>query len=550
MKIRNVVIHNFRSIIDATFMMKDYMLVIGANNSGKSAVVDAIRAFYEVDKESKFITDRDVPKAGSEDKDSWIEITYELSEEEDASLKEEYRTKDRLLTLHKCLTGDKTKAGYIFNKGVDGKISDTPFYGAKNVQDGKIGDVIYIPAISKVDDQTKLSGPSALRDLVVKILEGVVEDSEPYQLLTGQVDAFASQVSKLETDDHRSLAGFEKRFNESLDAWGTRFALKFNTPSPSEMVKNMVSWSLKDDALKVEQTVDRYGSGFQRYFIYSLIKLSAQFLPKKKKTKAKDFCPNFTLLLFEEPEAFLHPQQQDELSRSLKNISGNDTWQVMCTSHSSHFVSHNMEDLTSIVRMRKEATVSKAYQISDATLNELLTASFDKTKYPLLFTKYKASSADMEGIKFAIWMNPARAGVFFAEKVLLSEGPTEVAIINKWVDEAKLELPPGSSVIDCFGKFNIFRFMMLMGALGIKHSVVRDKDTSAEHEEWNKLIEDSKNSFTDQIAEMDPDIEGEIGAEPTKEKHAKPQKLLWQYVNGKLNPDKVEAVVAKIKALF
>ncbi len=91
---------------------------------------------------------------------------------------------------------------------------------------------------------------------------------------------------------------------------------------------------------------------------------------------------------------------------------------------------------------------------------------------------------------------------------------------------------------------------MLMGALGIKHSVVRDKDTSAEHEEWNKLIEDSRNSFTDQIAEMDPDIEGEIGAEPTKEKHAKPQRLLWQYVNGKLNPDKVEAVVAKIKALF
>ena len=116
MKIKNIVIHNFRSIIDATFAMKDYMLVIGANNSGKSAVVDAIRAFYEVDKESKFVAERDAPKAGSVDKDSWIEITYELSEEENVSLKEEYRTKDRLLTLHKCLTGDKTKAGYIFQQ--------------------------------------------------------------------------------------------------------------------------------------------------------------------------------------------------------------------------------------------------------------------------------------------------------------------------------------------------------------------------------------------------------------------------------------------------
>ena len=202
------------------------------------------------------------------------------------------------------------------------------------------------------------------------------------------------------------------------------------------------------------------------------------------------------------------------------------------------------------IRMRKEGTVSKAYQISNAVLNGLLTATFDKTKYPLLFAKYPASTADMEAIKFTIWMNPARAGVFFAEKVLLSEGPTEVAIINKWVDEAKLELPAGSSVIDCFGKFNIFRFMMLMGALGIKHSVIRDKDTSAEHEEWNQLIEDSRNIFTDQIAEMDPDIEGEIGATSTKEKHAKPQNLLWQYVNGKLPQDKVDAVVGKIKSLF
>ena len=70
MKIKNIVIHNFRSIIDATFAMKDYMLVIGANNSGKSAVVDAIRAFYEVDKESKFVAERDAPKAVSVYKDS------------------------------------------------------------------------------------------------------------------------------------------------------------------------------------------------------------------------------------------------------------------------------------------------------------------------------------------------------------------------------------------------------------------------------------------------------------------------------------------------
>ena len=74
----------------------------------------------------------------------------------------------------------KPRSGSIFGYKTDGTLSDEPFYGAKNVQSGKFGDIIYIPAVSKVDEHAKLSGPSALRDLLADVLKDVVESSKTF----------------------------------------------------------------------------------------------------------------------------------------------------------------------------------------------------------------------------------------------------------------------------------------------------------------------------------------------------------------------------------
>ena len=59
MKIREVQIHNYRSIADERIRLGNYSLLIGANNAGKSNLIDAIRTFYE--KDLKFDVDRDFP---------------------------------------------------------------------------------------------------------------------------------------------------------------------------------------------------------------------------------------------------------------------------------------------------------------------------------------------------------------------------------------------------------------------------------------------------------------------------------------------------------
>ena len=47
MKIKSLKIHNFRSIKEQSFDLTDYSLLVGANDSGKSNTIDAIRVFYD-----------------------------------------------------------------------------------------------------------------------------------------------------------------------------------------------------------------------------------------------------------------------------------------------------------------------------------------------------------------------------------------------------------------------------------------------------------------------------------------------------------------------
>ncbi len=54
--------------------------MVGANNSRKNNVMDALRIFYE--KGLKYEKSRDFPKFDTEDNESWIEIEYSLSENE------------------------------------------------------------------------------------------------------------------------------------------------------------------------------------------------------------------------------------------------------------------------------------------------------------------------------------------------------------------------------------------------------------------------------------------------------------------------------------
>lgn len=558
MEILSLEIHNFRSIEHSSFNIGDYSLFIGANNSGKSNVFDAIRIFYEHG--IKYDHNNDFPKFETKDKESWIEIEFQLSENEYENLKEEWRLPNNRLKVRKNLetiqkgADGKTKIGiYAYNQ--QGDIADELFYGAKNVQQGKLGDIIYIPAASKLDEHTKLTGPSALRELLNDILKKLVKTSDSFQTLTSEFETFSNKIKSEVTDEDKSLAGLEKDISDEMEEWGASFELTINPVTENDIVKNLISYKIIDKVLNERMEASQFGQGFQRHLIFTLIRTAANYQIVSPETKKKEFRPELTLLLFEEPEAFLHPMQQNILSKSLKTIGGTEGHQTIISSHSPNFVSHNTIDLSSIIRLERVSDRTLIGQLDDDSLIKIF-AENQTINTLLENTHYKAELEDeeteMEIIKYFLWLNPERCGMFFARQVLLVEGTTEQVLINYLFDTEKIKMPNGGVfVLDSLGKFNIHRFMNILGPLKILHSVLFDKDgNNPPHDQISKLIEDSKNDYTNKIDSFSTNLEEFLDIEKSSKPHRKPQHLMLKLIRKNISEDKISLLIDKVDNLI
>lgn len=551
-----ITIHNFRTFADAELRLSPYSLLVGANNTGKSNLIDAIRVFYE--KDIKYEEGRDFPKFPTGDKESWIEIQFEPSPAEFALLKDEYRLPDGTFRVRKYLqsseTDDEGKPKNGIYAYVGGTLSNSRFYGAKNVQQGKFGEVIYVPAVSKLDEHTKLTGPSALRDLINNVLKKIMGRSPAYTALKSAFDGFESALKTETTPDGQSLQKLESEISAEINEWGTSFELFIYPVSPDELVKNLVGHRVKDHTLDQAQDTRSYGQGFQRHLIFTLIRLAARYNAPPIVPTKKDFSPRLTWILFEEPEAFLHPSQIDALNASMEKIAADEGSQILISTHSPQFVSRNIEDLPSLARLCKTGAQSTIKQVSKAALQSILaTNQQDLAKWQAAGIQIDPDDfqVDMESVKYALWLNPLRCSAFFANRILLVEGATEAALIGYMFNEGQIPNPSGGVfVFDAIGKYNIHRFMNLFSELGIPHAVLYDHDSGKPTGiPIETTIQASRNAYTVGIDHFDQDLETYLGI-PSTRHDRKPQHVMWHVKQGKIDTAKLSGLAGKIRALL
>ncbi len=573
MKIKKIIIHNIRSVLHAEFSLNDYTMLVGKNNSGKTNILAALRMFYE-DARFKYNDKRDFPKLQTSDNESWIEVHYLTTTEEQQSLKDTYQSPDNLLRIRKFFKSENFVSSNQSNLYAyeNGQLSTSLFYGAKNISQAKLGKIIFIPAASKTDDTFKLTGPSPFRDILSFVMKRAVLTSPSFESLTQSFDLFNTEFREESSKDGFSINNLVDDINEEIKNWQVSFGITINPIKPEDIVKNLVSHYLEDNNLTEKQVdLSHFGQGLQRHLIFTLIRLSSKYTPKEKAVK-KEWSPELVVLLFEEPEAFLHPSQQEILHLSLKKLSSESDEQVLISSHSPHFVSKKMDDLSGVIRLHKDAGVSETCQISKQDFEHILDENVGLYRIFCSILSDPAADASLkskirnkhlgdatpdetikleeEAIKYFLWLNPDKSALFFAERVIICEGLSDKVLFDLLLDEKCIDIKNERHVyvLESAGKFNIHRYISLLHKLKIPHSIILDRDNDQNyHAIVNEYIEGNKSPYTNKIHFFDNNLESFLGISCPPRNDLKPISIVNLYKSNSISEKKISDLVKIIK---
>ncbi|MDO8443877.1 MAG: AAA family ATPase, partial [Candidatus Azambacteria bacterium] len=124
------------------------------------------------------------------------------------------------------------------------------------------------------------------------------------------------------------------------------------TFNEEELDPSVIIQALIKDISGIENGVKRglneLGQGTQRIIVASILKAYLDILVERK-----IHTENPVLILFEEPEIYLHPRLKRTLNATLEKIAEQDNHQVIITTHDPYFVFQNFEEKKKIVSFEK-----------------------------------------------------------------------------------------------------------------------------------------------------------------------------------------------------
>lgn len=401
MIIREVEISNFRSIKHQVINNIDNILVlIGKNNSGKSALLQAINAFwgnYSIDEDDFYknkniiANEMEIKICFSIDDNFYKEIIYN----EKLGIKFFVGTKT-VYNKNKGKFGNKTFEEIeqiLDNKNYD-KISDyyneclNDFLKIKNLQftikmkytksvkspkyyniaDEEIKSFTsLLPGISFIDDdrnfleeencQKKSKSGDIFNNLILNIEKQSIMSklSEIYEKNIKDLTVNDLKIllqNKVQNDisniENKITAIFNENYNDNL---------KIKYESDIELSKSInISTKIYNELIENNIKVSNVGSGIRSIYILSLLQAYNDVFKEKG-----------NIFLIEEPELYLHPELQIKMSDILYEIS--KTNQVIYTTHTTMMTNNiNVSDIRKV--KYENSTSESKYELT--TIDEII----------------------------------------------------------------------------------------------------------------------------------------------------------------------------------
>ena len=421
MKIKSIKIENFRSHKDSTINLRDYNLITGPNSSGKSSIFYALLCFYNY-KGIKFNEDKDRSKF-SRDQPSRVTVTYELNQN-DQGIKNLFNldTNKNELSINYDLNGNKYK---LEGKADIVKNTFTKFFEKTNI--------IFIPAIPDSNEAFKLTGPSLMRDALPDIVETIWEQSPESKEINGIIDQLISNLNQSKTNSGISPSLITDKINESIKNVNLKLSFQTKPLNHTTLISNIYNVAVSDTKLSEEIDSSAISTGQMKFLFYNLIRVLKDL---KQSTMVDDSANQLHFLIFEEPEAFLHPSNQLSLGETMRSLASSKGWQFAISTHSPFFISKEIEHLQDIIRIeRNKSGISKIFQISEEQWKELkdnedFISYLEKLKNDsdLSITSELKSKIDkiirthrngLDEFSYNLYLNSERSRLFLSDKVII-----------------------------------------------------------------------------------------------------------------------------------
>ncbi|GLZ08859.1 hypothetical protein Acsp03_63250 [Actinomadura sp. NBRC 104412] len=462
MRPRRVAVRNVRGALDVEMHLRPMSALIGPNNAGKTTLLDAVRLFYGA---LDWDPERDRPWDEETDGESWVEIDYEVSPDE-ADDVFGGPVEGGVGRIRRYLTdGAGGKAGAYYRIPRDGDAGEPEHTGWTTA--AKLGQCVYIPTISPMGEQTSASGPTPLRDVMLLAF------SE--QLIDGLLMGLRGSLAALETALAKGpITELESDLDDALKAWGLSVRVNVGDLSDELIMRHLITLNVQQGGTR--RPLESQGSGVQRALIAALIQAAAKLRAKAERNA-------FRWILFEEPEAFLHPAQVTRLAHDLRKLVESGNSAVTITTHDPTMLAAAETPPEAIVRVQRPVhridAVSPAPERVDAALNAIHLRSTYARASMDCFTKARITNADEERHRVLYDLDARRAAAFFADQVIVVEGPSDVLFFDWLARQGHLAgLGPNVGVLDAFGKYELHRASSTLSLFGIPHVVLWNEDAA------------------------------------------------------------------------
>ncbi len=455
MKLKSIRVTNFRAIRGSetvlSFDGSDIIFLLGQNNTGKTATLAAYE-YLVAPKQKALLSDFHGFSIATP---ICIQATFQREDGDAAEFKK--KGLDKWVDANGLIHFEKV---WVDTEGIGqkrtfdpatGKYEDNGFGGLETHFTRQAPTPIPIPAMPSPDDLDKWVNDTFKKIVLAKLK---IEEAEAYDAAQERIAHLRDRVYS-----NSQLGSLSSKANKTFQKVFPQLELSLRAEEGSDFDINKVfdktfSVTIRDPLCeKVNQSYRRHGDGVVRQAMFNFLGIVKNDLSLEDAVSSGPVRKQF-LLLFEEPEVYLHPSAVKRLRDVLYELCTNSPFQFLCASHSPSLIDL-AKPQTSLVRVVRNSDGNTAF-------------------HQVGFDLFASDAERKQWVHMISRFNPHVCESFFADRVVVVEGDTEAIVAREFL--GRIMPKHDLFVLNAGSKNNIPFFQDIFTHFRIKHYVIHDSD--------------------------------------------------------------------------